>query len=115
MFESLKEARSRSQSSIDKFLVQKMGILDICTDIAIDGRPFSHFDSTPVKKLVEYAVLGAKETKQTISGAKVRESVVDRAKECRKKITAQLKNKLIIISGDFATLRGHEFLGEFNR
>lgn len=101
-----------SQPTLDVFFSKQSGILDLCTDIAIDGRPFRQFDSPSMKTLVGFASLGAKEPKLVISSAKVRKAVVERAKQMRQKISQFLKGEIISVSGDFATLHGNDFLGK---
>lgn len=101
------------QPTLDSFVVKKGAILDLCTDLAIDGRPFALFDSPSLKKILDFAVLGAKEPKQSFSGSRVRQAVVERAKILREIIKGQLKSQAVSISADFASLHGNQFLGTF--
>lgn len=97
--------------TLDNFVVKKGAILDLCANVAIEGRPFTMFDSPSLKRILEFAVLGAKEPKQSFSGARVRQAVVQRAKTLRDVIKTQLRNQAISISADFASLHGNQFLG----
>lgn len=68
-----------SQQTIDKCkgfsrIPKQIKILDLCTDIAIGGRPFTFFDTKPVRELVSYALKGSKEAEQSIGSQKVRTS-----------------------------------------
>lgn len=116
MYESLLKAAEPAgerQMTLDNYVVKKGAILDLCANIAIEGRPFAMFDSPSLKKILEFAVLGAKEPKQSFSGARVRQAVVQRAQTLRDVIKIQLKNQAVSISADFATLHGNQFLGMF--
>jgi hypothetical protein len=101
---------SERQMTLDNFVVKKGAILDLCANVAIEGRPFTMFDSPSLKRILEFAVLGAKEPKQSFSGARVRQAVVQRAKTLRDVIKTQLRNQAISISADFASLHGNQFL-----
>lgn len=94
--------------------MKKGTILDLCANVAIEGRAFALFDSPSLKKILEFSVLGAQEPKQSFSAAKVKEAVKDRAKNLREKIKEQLRNQAVSISADFASLHGSQFLGMFS-
>jgi hypothetical protein len=102
------------KQTMDRFVVKGKQVLELCTDIAIDGRPFRLFETTPMKRLIQLAVLGAKETQETITGSKVRENLVDRAKKLRVFLKQRIKGQQVSISADFASLHGNEFLGKLS-
>lgn len=88
--------------------------MSLCADIAISGRPFSLFDSEPMRKIIGYALKGSDQSGDTgvISGQKVRAAVSERAQQMRKQIAEIIQTKQVSISSDFASLHGNDFLGE---
>lgn len=112
IYDSLIDSGDHSQTKMDKFISKQSRILELCADIAFAGRPFSLFHSPSMKKLLDFAILGANDPEQTISSVKVRQAIVDRAKEMRKSISRQLQNQMLNVSGVFASLHGNEFRGK---
>jgi hypothetical protein len=54
--------------------------LELATTAAVEGaRPFSMFDDSSMREMVNYALLGGKEA-GTITGQRVRDNVIERAK-----------------------------------
>ena len=83
--------RISKQATLDNFTIRSDGkVLSLCVDMIIEGaRPFSMFDDASMRALTELALKGADEKgKICITGAKVRESVIERAKIKRKDIIA---------------------------
>lgn len=98
--------------SLDSFVVRKDQVLDHLVTIAVDGRPFSFFESPGMKKLIALAQRGAGEADRNIDSSKVRQGVVDKANEIRKWLTSYLEGQHLSISTDFASLHGIEFMGK---
>jgi hypothetical protein len=97
------------QPSIKKF-IHSSGIFDNCVDLAISGESFSLFNNKDMQNILKCAQLNQNDN-STINKETVREGVVTKAANLRKKLAAILKNKRLSITADFATCNGVEFLG----
>lgn len=86
-------------------------ILDLATTLAVEGaRPFSMFDDVAMRAITNFALLGAKE-EGSVTGPKVRENLIGRARLQRERVKQVLKGKLLSISADLATCNSMSFFG----
>lgn len=103
------------QPTIDKFGFGGPKVMNLCVDLAIEGRPFSMFDSVAMKQLVELAYRGVGQKPQSVDNQKIRQALVERAANFRKEIAERISLNKISVSADFASLHGSDFLGKFTR
>jgi hypothetical protein len=111
----LAAASNLNQSSIKQW-VSPSPVFGGCLELVVMKQiPFTVFDSDPLRKLTNWAKVGAKDnSKKVVNAINLRAGVIEQAKQMRDQIQKLLQHKIVGVTADFASVENRSFLGKFS-